>query len=104
MDCRIEIISTYKSLLTNFFKHFKGIDPEEITKEEILNYMVKDIDSKRMVIHIRAGKGKKDRVVPLAENALLLLRQYYMEYKPNEYLFEGADGGKYSTNSQEGCD
>ena len=183
----IKTIKTYSSLLKYFFKHFKGINPEEITKDEILNYMVylvdkgysislqnqvintikffyekileypreyycverprqerklpivlsrkevkaiidnthnikhksilmltysaglrvgevlnlmvKDIDSKRMFIHIRSGKGKKDRVVPLAEHALFLLRKYYKEYKPVKWLFEGASGGKYSTRS-----
>jgi len=180
-------ISTYKSLLTYFFKHFKGIDPEEITKEEILNYMVylvergyssslqnqtinaikffyerilgypreyyhidrpraerklpvvlsreevkqiltqvrnikhkcllmlvysaglrigealdlihTDIDSKRMLIHIRSAKGNKDRYVTLSPHLLDLLRDYYKAYKPRKWLFEGPNGGQYSYRS-----
>jgi len=164
-------IATYKSLLSNFFNHFKGIDPELIAKEEILNYMVylvergyspslqnqainaikyfyekipgfpreyyfverprrerklpvilsrdevkkiftnvsnikhkcllmllyssglrisealnirhADIDSKRMLIHIRSAKGKKDRYVTLSRYVLILLRDYFRAYRPN---------------------
>jgi integrase/recombinase XerD len=35
----------------------------------------------------------------LSENLLQLLRQYYKEYRPKEYLFEGQNGGKYSPTS-----
>jgi integrase/recombinase XerD len=37
---------------------------------------VQDIDSSRMVIHVRSGKGNKDRYVPLPQPTLALLRQY----------------------------
>ncbi len=66
---------------------------------EAVEIKVKDIDSKRMLIRIVQGKGKKDRYVMLSERLLLLLREYYKEYKPKEYLLEGQKGDKYSTRS-----
>ena len=57
------------------------------------------IDSKRNCIIIRDAKGKKDRVTLLSQKALSLLREYYKQYYPKEWLFEGAKGGKYSTTS-----
>lgn len=66
---------------------------------EAVNMRVHDIDSGRMVIHICQAKGRKDRVVGLSENLLKLLREYYYEYRPKEYLFEGQRGGRYSPRS-----
>lgn len=57
------------------------------------------IDSKRNCIIIRDAKGKKDRVTLLSQKTLSLLREYYKQYRPKEWLFEGAKGGKYSTTS-----
>lgn len=68
---------------------------------EVINLRIKDIDSRRMIINILNAKGRKDRIAPLSENILHLLRQYYREYKPVEYLFEGQFGGQYSTESCE---
>lgn len=66
---------------------------------EIINLKIEDIDSKRMVIHIKNAKGKKDRIVPLSNNILELLREYYKEYTPREYLFNGQKSLMYSSNS-----
>ena len=66
---------------------------------EIVKLKVKDIDSERMVIHVRAAKGKKDRQVMLSKKLLAQLREYYKVYKPLEYLFEGQFGGAYSERS-----
>lgn len=66
---------------------------------EVLNLKPVDIDSKRMQIKIRCGKGKKDRITLLSSKLLEILREYYMMYKPNEYLFTGQMGGKYSERS-----
>ena len=47
-----------------------------------------------MRIHIRSGKGKKDRYVMLGESLLALLREYYKAARPKgEYLFPGQKGG-----------
>jgi site-specific recombinase XerD len=47
----------------------------------------------------RNGKGRKDRVVPLSMNVLKLLRLYYTEYDPIEYLFNGQNSLQYSAGS-----
>ena len=66
---------------------------------ELVNLQIKDIDSTQMTVTIRQGKGKRDRVVVLSEKLLFLLRDYFVEHKPKEYLFEGKSGGKYSERS-----
>ena len=66
---------------------------------EAINMKLKDIDSIRMLIHLKNAKGKKDRYTLLSEKVLLLLREYYLVYKPKEYLFEGQFGGMYSSRS-----
>ncbi len=59
---------------------------------ELLNLRPTDIDSNRMLIHIRGAKGKKDRYVMLSEHLLVLLRQYYRAVDHNGvYLFPGHD-------------
>ena len=66
---------------------------------ELINLRIRDVDSKRMVIHIKKAKGDKDRVVPLSESTLDILRTYYLEYKPEEYLFNGDGAVQYSRSS-----
>ncbi len=70
-----------------------------LRRGELLNLKPTDIDSKRMMITIREGKGMKDRLVPLSPVILEMLRAYYLEFKPKEYLFEGQFGGAYSSAS-----
>jgi len=72
-----------------------------LRRGELLGLKIKDIDSKRMIISIRQGKGMKDRNVPLSQVVLEMLREYYKKYKPMEYLFEGQGGGQYSERSIE---
>jgi site-specific recombinase XerD len=66
---------------------------------EIVNLKIDDIDSKRMMMHIKGAKGKKDRMVPLSKKLLEILREYYKQYRPKELLFEGRNGGCYSSRS-----
>lgn len=66
---------------------------------EIVNLKIKDIDSKSMQVFIERAKGKKDRYVNLPESILPQLRNYFIEYKPKIYLFEGQNGGQYSCRS-----
>lgn len=66
---------------------------------EIVNLKITDIDSKRMLIHINNAKGRKDRIVPLSETVLKLLRFYFVNYKPVEFLFNGQNSPKYSIGS-----
>ena len=66
---------------------------------EIAALKIEDIDSERMLVHICNGKGKKDRFVNLPNSVLELLRQYYVRYKPKNYLFEGQYGEAYTMRS-----
>lgn len=66
---------------------------------ELINLKVKDIDSDRMQIRISQAKGKKDRYTLLSNKTLLILRKYFTEYKPKEWLFEGVSGGQYADSS-----
>lgn len=66
---------------------------------DVLNLKISDIRSNEGYIRIQAGKGKKDRFTLLAPTLLHILRQYYKEYRPSFYLFEGQNGGKYSQRS-----
>jgi integrase/recombinase XerD len=66
---------------------------------EAIELLLPDIDSKRMVIHIRDGKGNRDREIMLSKKILDLLRNYYIAYKPERFLFEGEHGLPYSARS-----
>lgn len=66
---------------------------------EVCNLKITDIDSKRMIIFIRKAKGRKDRIVALSHKMLEILREYFTEYRPKEYLFNGQFDVKYSAAS-----
>ena len=61
---------------------------------EIINLRIEDLDSQRMVIRIRQGKGKKDRYARLTPGLLNLLREYWKAYRPKTLLFPGATPDK----------
>ncbi len=65
-----------------------------LRRSEAINLILSDIDSKRMLVKIRGGKGKKDRYVPLAKGTLDGLRAYYKNDNPVKWLFEGEKKGK----------
>jgi len=60
-------------------------------RAEVARLKVTDIDSRRMVVHIRGGKGRKDRDVMLSPALLEALRTYWrgLRHKPSEWLFPG---------------
>lgn len=66
---------------------------------ELVNLKLEHINSKDRIVLIASAKGKKDRYVPLPESIVPLLKKYYFEFKPTEYLLEGQYGGKYSKSS-----
>lgn len=55
---------------------------------EVANMKVEDIDSKRMIVLVEQGKGRKDRVTTLSNKLLDELRDYYKDYQPQIWLFE----------------
>ena len=60
----------------------------------------KDIHSERNLLLIKQSKGKKDRIVPISNKTIDLLRDYYKAYKPKTWLFEGQQvNEKYSERS-----
>src|SRR5271163_552307 len=61
---------------------------------ELTHLKVSDIDSQRMVVHIRGGKGRKDRDVLLSPRLLAALREYWrgLKHKPSTWLFPGGCG------------
>lgn len=69
---------------------------------EVVSIKTSNIDSKRMCIFVEQAKGKKDRMVPLSPIILIMLPEYWKEYKPvqKRYLFSGQHAGEpYSTRS-----
>jgi len=61
---------------------------------EIINLKIDDIDSKRMMIRVVEGKGRKDRYTILSKSCLSELQIYYRAYKPAGYLFPSKDPEK----------
>jgi len=71
-----------------------------LRRSELLNLKPENIDSKRHLLVILNAKGKKDRVVPISDKVIEMLREYYKVYKPKIWLFEGQkQGEKYSEKS-----
>jgi site-specific recombinase XerD len=62
---------------------------------EALNLRLEDIDSQRMTVRVRRGKGRRDRYVDLSPALLKALREYWKVYRPNTWLF----AGKYPDHS-----
>ena len=82
----------HKAILATIYSHGLRIS-------ELVNLKISDVDSKRGYLMIRKGKGYKDRPIPLNQECINILRIYYKEFKPKDYLFEGASLPYYSTTS-----
>jgi len=71
-----------------------------LRRSELLNLTLKDVLSDRHLLFIRQSKGKKDRMLPISNKLITMLREYYRAYKPKIWLFEGQiPGEKYSERS-----
>lgn len=66
---------------------------------ESIRLRKEDLDFHRKTVFIKAGKGKKDRYSVLSDKVITLLKSYFEAYTPAYWLFEGQDGGQYSTRS-----
>ncbi|WP_241773543.1 tyrosine-type recombinase/integrase [Chryseobacterium sp. Leaf394] len=66
---------------------------------EAIGIQISDVKSKENLLLIKQSKGNKDRIVPLSQKLVDILRDYYREYKPKLFLFEGQTGGQYSPRS-----
>ncbi|WP_298319622.1 site-specific tyrosine recombinase/integron integrase [uncultured Aquimarina sp.] len=98
--CKEEIISIINN--TNNLKHkciVSLLYSAGLRRAELLNLKISDIDSKRMVIRVVCAKGNKDRYTLLSTNVLKDLRNYFKQYQPKHYLFEGPKGNPYSASS-----
>ena len=62
-----------------------------LRRAEAAHLKISDVDSKRMVIHVIGGKGRKDRDVMLSPKLLEALRDYWrsLQHKPETWLFPG---------------
>ncbi len=54
---------------------------------EVLSLRVPDVDGERKLVHVRQGKGRKDRCVPLSERVLGRLREHWLASRPSGFLF-----------------
>jgi site-specific recombinase XerD len=82
----LESVENFKHLSILLVAYSGGLRVSEIT-----NLRVPDIDSERMIIHVRNGKGRKDRIVPLSPVLLWILRDYCRATQPEPFLFPGQD-------------
>jgi site-specific recombinase XerD len=85
-----EIVAIFKA--TENLKHkaiLMTIYSAGLRISELINLKIKDIDSNRMQIRIEQAKGKKDRYTILSPKTLKILREYFKNEKPSEFLFEG---------------
>lgn len=64
---------------------------------EVVKLKPEDIDTERMLIHIKGSKSRKDRYTMLSEKALEVLKEYWNEYRPKNWLFSGQNKERYIT-------
>ena len=91
-----------------FFEHVAGLKYRAILLtqfaaglrvSEAVALKVSDIDSRRMVIRVEQGKGRKDRYAMLSPKLLDLLREYWRTCRPEQWLFPGTAGRHISTEA-----
>ena len=70
-----------------------------LRRSEITNIKLTDLDRDRSVLHIKEGKGRVDRIVPVSKKVWEKLDEYIDGFHPGKYLFEGQSGDRYSVES-----
>ncbi|MGC1390553.1 MAG: tyrosine-type recombinase/integrase [Bacteroidales bacterium] len=70
-----------------------------LRRSEVINIRLTDLDRDRNVLHIKEGKGKVDRIVPVSKKVWEKIDEYVDGFHPLKYLFEGQHGGRYSVES-----
>jgi integrase/recombinase XerD len=79
-----------------------------IRRTEASLLKVSDVDSERMVIHVRLGKGSRDRDVPMTPKLLEALREYWRWKRPKVYLSPSTEGHRilaiYRVENHDGID
>jgi site-specific recombinase XerD len=85
-------INNYKHRAILFLTYSAGLRVSEVVALKVDN-----IDSDRMLVRVRQGKGRKDRYSILSEAALKVLREYVKRYDLDKWLFPGGKKGKALT-------
>ena len=70
-----------------------------LRRSEVTNIKLSDLDRERSIVHIREGKGRVDRIVPVSTKVWDKIDEYMGSYRPRVYIFEGQSGGRYSSES-----
>lgn len=70
-----------------------------LRRSEVTNIKIADLDRDRSILHIKEGKGRVDRIVPVSAKVWEKIDDYLESYGPVKYLFEGQSRGKYSSES-----
>lgn len=83
-----EVVRLIESAITSYHRVIlMTLYGTGLRREELCRLKVTDIDSQRMMVHVRQGKGNKDRDVTLSPRLLEVLRAYWKWSKPKTYLF-----------------
>lgn len=88
----LDKVSNYKHKAILYLVYSAGLRVGEVVRLK-----VEDIDSKRMLIHVKQGKGRKDRYTILSQVSLEILRKYASIEKPKDWLFPGGKEGTFLT-------
>ncbi|HVN57357.1 MAG TPA: site-specific tyrosine recombinase/integron integrase [Bacteroidales bacterium] len=70
-----------------------------LRRSEVINIRMEDLDRERRILHIREGKGRVDRIVPVSDKVWDKIDSYLVSFRPEVFLFEGQGGGRYSSES-----